>query len=420
MVGGRFQVVATALLIAASMVVAVPPVEAANRTVRLEPGIQTGYRFTSAGAISARKTITIATTPALTSTDRRRLVPGRSGIWLRVASGALAGYEVLESPIAYIPGIAGDTRTSPPVKITFGPGSYLGYRFDASWGLASTRSGSVATSTSATSGRRAVIDGRPYVLLASGPWTGTWMPVTVTRGRTAQRLTCSVPAKPAAGVAAVLRRVTTKEPKVALTFDLGGRLTPALDILERLVIDRVCATIHPTGDTAKTTTGTAVLAFIRAHPDLFEVGNHTMHHCNLRDGGTGSSCPVGPATAAQIQTELTTAATIIRDRSGRDPLPYWRPPYGASDARVRAAAAAIGYTKTLLWDVDTIDWRKIADGGPTATAMATKVVSNVGPGSIVLMHLGGYHTYDALPSMVLRLRAAGLQPSTVSDLLVPG
>jgi hypothetical protein len=33
------------------------------------------------------------------------------------------------------------------------------------------------------------------------------------------------------------------------------------------------------------------------------------------------------------------------------------------------------------------------------------------------MHLGGYHTFDALPSMVLRLRAGGLAPSTVSELL---
>ena len=40
-------------------------------------------------------------------------------------------------------------------------------------------------------------------------------------------------------------------------------------------------------------------------------------------------------------------------------------------------------------------------------------------GSIVLMHLGGYPTFDALPAMVSRLRAAGLQPSTISALLAP-
>jgi hypothetical protein len=35
----------------------------------------------------------------------------------------------------------------------------------------------------------------------------------------------------------------------------------------------------------------------------------------------------------------------------------------------------------------------------------------------VLMHLGGWNTFDALPSMVMRLRGNGLQPTTVTDLV---
>jgi hypothetical protein len=49
--------------------------------------------------------------------------------------------------------------------------------------------------------------------------------------------------------------------------------------------------------------------------------------------------------------------------------------------------------------------------------MTSKVVANARPGSVVLMHLGGWNTFDALPSMVARLRAAGLQPTTVTDLM---
>ena len=52
--------------------------------------------------------------------------------------------------------------------------------------------------------------------------------------------------------------------------------------------------------------------------------------------------------------------------------------------------------------------------------MITKVTTNARTGSIVLMHLGGYPTFDALPAMVSRLRAAGLQPSTISALLRAG
>ena len=162
------------------------------------------------------------------------------------------------------------------------------------------------------------------------------------------------------------------------------------------------------------------MALIEAHPELFEIGNHTQHHCNLRDGGGGSACPVDPPTDAQIQAELLDADAVFDSLAETTGVPYWRPPYGAHDARVRAAAAAIGYTKTLMWDIDTIDWKPTADGGPTAGSMITKVTTNARTGSIVLMHLGGYPTFDALPAMVSRLRAAGLQPSTISALLRAG
>ena len=53
----------------------------------------------------------------------------------------------------------------------------------------------------------------------------------------------------------------------------------------------------------------------------------------------------------------------------------------------------------------------------TTAEIAAKVVKGAVPGAVVLLHLGGWHTYDALPSMVLRLRSAGLQPTTLTDLL---
>jgi hypothetical protein len=35
------------------------------------------------------------------------------------------------------------------------------------------------------------------------------------------------------------------------------------------------------------------------------------------------------------------------------------------------------------------------------------------------MHLGGYHTLEALPAIVDGLRAKGLEPVTLSELLLP-
>lgn len=218
--------------------------------------------------------------------------------------------------------------------------------------------------------------------------------------------------KPAAGSAQVLTRIPDAPNQVALTFDMGGRLVPALDIIAFLVEHQVCATIFPTGAASQTAEGAAVLAALRAHPELFEVGNHTVNHCHLVAGGDGPSCPATPPSDAVIVQELTRAETIISAGFGQSTKPYWRPPYGESDAHVRAVAASAGYTKTFMWDVDTIDW----DPGTTASQIVMRVVPNAASGSIVLMHLGGYATLDALPSVVSQLRGRGFVLTTASDM----
>jgi hypothetical protein len=69
-----------------------------------------------------------------------------------------------------------------------------------------------------------------------------------------------------------------------------------------------------------------------------------------------------------------------------------------------------------MWDIDTIDWRPEDDGGPTAQAIVDKVVERATGGSIVLMHLGGFNTLQALPGIVAGLRAKGLEPVTLGEM----
>jgi peptidoglycan/xylan/chitin deacetylase (PgdA/CDA1 family) len=208
---------------------------------------------------------------------------------------------------------------------------------------------------------------------------------------------------------------------VALTFDMGGRLVPGVDILNFLIQHRVCATLFPTGAMAQTPQGQQIMAIVKSHPELFEIGNHTMYHCDLVRGGGGSPdaapCNVGIPTAAFIRSELTDAAAILKQLTGQDPAPYWRPPYGSVNSAVIQAAASVGYTKTFMWDIDTIDWKPISDGGPTAEQIATKVITQAENGSDVLMHLGGYETLDALRIMVPGLRDRGFLLTSLSDLL---
>ena len=210
--------------------------------------------------------------------------------------------------------------------------------------------------------------------------------------------------------------------KVALTFDMGGRLDGGAQILQFLVANNICATIFPTGAMAQTAEGQRIMSIIANNSHLLEIGNHTMHHCDLIRGGQGSPttapCQTGGAPSREfIIKQLADAESILRNLTGQDPRPFWRPPYGAYDQRVIDAASAAGYGKTFMWDIDTIDWKPTEQGGPTAEQMAVKVINAAVPGSNVLMHLGGYHTLEALRLMVPALRDRGFMLTSLSDML---
>jgi peptidoglycan/xylan/chitin deacetylase (PgdA/CDA1 family) len=232
---------------------------------------------------------------------------------------------------------------------------------------------------------------------------------------------CTAGNRVPAGSAQTFRTIPNAGPGVALTFDMGGRMEPAVDIMDFLVANDVCATIFATGVMSQTAQGEQVMAIIEAHPELFEIANHTMYHCDLVRGGGGSPttapCAGGPFSADRVRRELTDAEAILSAGTGQDPQPYWRPPYGSiSDAVINAASAA-GYTKTFMWDIDTIDWKPIADGGPTAEQIAAKVIGNAVNGSNVLFHLGGYETLDSLRLIIPGLRERGFTLTSLSDLL---
>jgi peptidoglycan/xylan/chitin deacetylase (PgdA/CDA1 family) len=194
---------------------------------------------------------------------------------------------------------------------------------------------------------------------------------------------------------------------IALTFDMGGRLDPALSIMGWLVDHDIRATVFPTGKAgSETAIGREVMARIAAHPELFAVGNHSWDHPDFRQ-----------LTAVQIADQLERTEAALAPLVGQTTKPFFRPPDGSTDDAARTAVGAAGWPYTVLWDVDTIDWRAPSDGGPTADDIVAKVVSRARGGSIVLMHLGGWTTLEALPRIVDGLRARGLEPVTLTELL---
>jgi peptidoglycan/xylan/chitin deacetylase (PgdA/CDA1 family) len=198
---------------------------------------------------------------------------------------------------------------------------------------------------------------------------------------------------------------------VALTFDMGGRVGDGLAIVGWLVNHDVPATIFMTGAMAEnlnTDAGRRVLGIVDQHPELFRLGNHSYTHRDFRN-----------LSAAEIRAELRRTEAAMAPYCGQDPRPFFRPPNGGYDAQVLAAVGAAGYRYTVTWDIDTIDWRPIVNepAGPTADQIVAKVLGNAQGGSIVLMHLGGYETYAALPRIVAGLRNAGFDLVNLDSLL---
>jgi len=220
-----------------------------------------------------------------------------------------------------------------------------------------------------------------------------------------------VPAPPYPQASELIYHGSRASNRIALTFDMGGRVDPALDIMQWLIDNRVPATIFMTGsmvDNPYTDYGRRVLYIVEANLDLFELGNHSYSHPDFTT-----------LSAAGMVSELNRTQESIGQYVTLRTPPLFRPPFGAQDGRVLYEVGHATYTKTIMWDIDTIDWLPPSEGGPSASDIVAKVVNNAQGGSIVLMHLGGYNTYAALPGIVSGLRARGFEFVTVGELLGP-
>ncbi|MEK6719802.1 MAG: polysaccharide deacetylase family protein [Chloroflexota bacterium] len=197
--------------------------------------------------------------------------------------------------------------------------------------------------------------------------------------------------------------------RIALTLDMGGRVDPAVEIVRWLIDHTVKATLFPTGLTGTTSEqGRAALLLAAQRPDLFEIANHSWDHPSFVN-----------LTDAEVADQLSRSEAAVNQLIGRTTKPFFRPPFGAVNNTVRGAVGRAGWGYTILWDIDTIDWKPTSEGGPTASDIVTKVTAQAQGGSIVVMDLGGWHTLEALPGILAALDSKGLRPVTLTEMLAP-
>lgn len=189
----------------------------------------------------------------------------------------------------------------------------------------------------------------------------------------------------------------TSRSRIALTFDAGGPATPTGRILDILAKHHVHSTFFITGDWANLYPDLVS----RIHNDGHEIGNHTMHHEDLRTLSDVGVC-----------SELNQANQVISGITGVTTRPYYRPPYGGRDSRVRSLASNLGY-RTVYWTIDTLDWQTTA----TPDSITKRVMDNLANGVIVLMHAGSDVEAQTLDGLMTKIEANGYEMVTVSEVL---
>ncbi len=180
---------------------------------------------------------------------------------------------------------------------------------------------------------------------------------------------------------------------VYLTFDDGpSRFTQqVLDILNRY---QAKATFFVLG--ANVVDNPSLVR--AAARDGMSIQNHSWDHPDLSSRSND-----------EIRSQIRRTDNAIRNAGGGNSTCV-RPPYGATNARVRAVLGDMD-KRQLLWTIDTLDWER-----PGASAIYRRAVEEVGRGSIVLAHDGGgvrTQTVAALPRILENLKDRGYRFGTL-------
>jgi Predicted xylanase/chitin deacetylase len=185
-------------------------------------------------------------------------------------------------------------------------------------------------------------------------------------------------------------RAATCTGYVGLTFDDGPSSTTST-LLNALGQNGLRATMFNEGQYAASSP-----AQVKAQVDAgMWVGNHSYTHPHLTQ-----------QSQAQIDSEISRTQQAIAAAGGGTPK-LFRPPYGETNATLKAVEAKYGLTE-IIWDVDSQDW----NGASTdAIVQAAGRLTN---GQIILMHDWPANTIAAIPRIAQGLASRGLCAGMIS------
>ncbi len=184
---------------------------------------------------------------------------------------------------------------------------------------------------------------------------------------------------------------------VVLTFDAGADGSRLPDILDILSENNVKATFFLTGPLCERYPN--LVSMITKHG--FEVGNHSYAHHDMTK-----------MSDEAIKEDILKAQNIIIETTGQDPRPWFRPPYGARNDRVRGVLKSLGY-ETVYWTIDSLDW----EDNMTVDREKKRIYNNLKDGSIILLHIGSKTTPVILSEMIKYFKSQNYRVTDLSGAL---
>lgn len=183
--------------------------------------------------------------------------------------------------------------------------------------------------------------------------------------------------------------------KVALTIDDGPHplITPLyLEILRR---ENVKATFFVVGEKCEEFPGLVREIAREGH----ELANHTYSHRRF------STLP-----PEEVYAEIRGCSRIVGALTGRV-MRFMRPPGGDYTVASLEIAERLGMV-TALWTHNAGDWTI-----RVPATIAFHATNQIKSGDIILMHQGELHSLQALPMIISRVRARGLEPARLADIV---